>query len=69
MNASETNADDITGRVLQSLHDKPALNTPPLIAGDIGIEREEAERALHELHDQGKVRHTVMGWKLPRKQS
>lgn len=58
--------DEITSRVLQSLQEKPALNTPPLIAIDLGIEREEAERSLEELREAGKVRHTVMGWKLPR---
>lgn len=61
--------DDITARVLQSLHERPALNTPPLIAGDLGIEREEAEKALELLLTDGKVRHTVMGWKLPRQKS
>lgn len=58
--------DETTDRVLQSLQEKPALNTPPLIAIDLGIEREEAERALHELEADGKARQTVMGWKLPR---
>ena len=58
--------DDITTRVLQSLRERPALNTPPLIAGDLGIEREQAERALGNLLAEGRVRQTVMGWKLPR---
>jgi hypothetical protein len=58
--------EEITARVMQSLQEKPALNTPPLIAIDLGIEREEAERSLEELKAEGKVRQTVMGWKLPR---
>ena len=60
---------DFTDRVLQSLQEKPALNTPPLIAGDIGIEREQAEQALEQLKADGRVRQTVMGWKLPREKS
>ena len=61
-----TDHEEITASGLQSLHDKPALNTPPLIAIDLGIDREEAERSLEDLRAQGKVRQTVMGWKLPR---
>ena len=53
--------------VLDSLETKPALNTPALIAQNEGIEREDAEAGLEELLALGKVRQTVMGWKLPRK--
>ena len=65
--SAETN--DITTQVLQSLQERPALNTPPLIAGDLGIGREDAERALEALLAEGRVRQTVMGWKLPRQKS
>ena len=53
--------------VLDSLETKPALNTPALIAQNEGIEREDAEQGLEELLAVGRVRQTVMGWKLPRK--
>lgn len=53
--------------VLDSLETKPALNTPALIAQNEGIEREDAEQGLEELLALGRVRQTVMGWKLPRK--
>ena len=53
--------------VLDSLETKPALNTPALIAQNEGIEREDAEQGLEELLTLGRVRQTVMGWKLPRK--
>jgi hypothetical protein len=53
--------------VLDSLETKPALNTPALIAQNEGIEREAAEQGLEELLALGRVRQTVMGWKLPRK--
>lgn len=54
------------GLVLDSLETKPALNTPALIAQNEGIEREAAETALAELLAAGRVRQTVMGWKLAR---
>ena len=54
------------GLVLDSLATKPALNTPALIAQNEGIEREAAETALAELLAAGRVRQTVMGWKLAR---
>ena len=50
--------------VLESLETKPALNTPALIAQNEGMERQAAEAALGELLETGRVRQTVMGWKL-----
>lgn len=53
--------------VLDSLRDRPTLNTPALIAtGPVGerTERDEIERALDELVSAGLVRHRATGWKL-----
>ena len=61
-----TDADRAVERVLESLRERPALNTPALIAQDLGIERDEAERALETLKADGTVKQSVMGWKLPR---
>jgi len=52
---------------LESLQEKPALNTPALIAQNEGIERTDAEEGLAELKEAGMVRQGPMGWKLPRK--
>ena len=52
---------------LESLQEKPALNTPALIAQNEGIERAEAEAGLAELKAAELVREGPMGWKLPRK--
>lgn len=55
---------DDAGLVLESLETRPTLNTPTLIAQNEGMEREAAESALAELLQAGRVRQTVMGWKL-----
>lgn len=60
--SSELSAD--AGLVLESLETKPALNTPALIAQNEGMEREATEAALEELLAAGRVRQTMMGWKL-----
>lgn len=59
-------ADDTTERILESLRERPALNTPALIAQHLGIERDDTDRALEGLRADGLVKQSVMGWKLPR---
>ncbi len=61
-----TEADETTEQILESLRERPALNTPALIAQDLGIEREETTRILEALKADGVVKQSVMGWKLPR---
>jgi len=63
----ESSISETAQLVLASIQNHPARNTPPLIAQHEGLEREETETALAELLDAGLVRHTAMGWKLPRK--
>jgi DNA-binding IclR family transcriptional regulator len=61
------NTEDLTesaAAVLTSLREKPALNTPALIAMDQGVERDEAEAALAELRSAGLVNQSAMGWRL-----
>ena len=53
--------------VLESLTERPTLNTPALIAQHEGIEREQAETALAELVDLGLVKQSPLGWKLKRR--
>ena len=59
---------DTARKVLQSLEERPTLNTPSLIAmGPVvpdEIEKPEIETALNELIDAGKVIHNATGWKL-----
>ena len=51
--------------VLQSLQEKPNLNTPTLIAMDLdAADQGEVEAALNELIAAGKVKHRPTGWKL-----
>jgi DNA-binding IclR family transcriptional regulator len=61
-----TDADETTERILASLRERPALNTPALIAQDLGVDRDETTRILEGLKANGKVKQSVMGWKLPR---
>jgi DNA-binding IclR family transcriptional regulator len=61
-----TEADETTERVLESLRERPALNTPALIAQHLGIDRDETTRILEGLKADGAVKQSVMGWKLPR---
>lgn len=60
--------DDITQKVLESLRERPTLNTPALIAtGPFvpdDVERSEIEVALKRLVDEGRVLHRPTGWKL-----
>jgi hypothetical protein len=55
-------------QVLQSLQEKPTLNTPSLIAmGPVvpdSVEKAEIEAALEELIEAGEVKHNATGWKL-----
>lgn len=53
-------------RILESLRERPALNTPALIAQHLRIERDETTHILEGLKADGVVKQTVMGWKLPR---
>jgi hypothetical protein len=59
---------DTAQKVLQSLEEKPTLNTPSLIAmGPVvpdEIDKPEIEAALDELVASGKVKHGATGWKL-----
>ncbi len=63
---SDTN--HIAEAVIQSLREKPTLNTPTLIAGGgivpDHVERPEIEKALAALVSEGKVKHRATGWKL-----
>lgn len=53
--------------VLDSLRERPTLNTPSLIAtGPVGesTEKGEIEKALDELVEAGLVKHRATGWKV-----
>lgn len=52
-------------QVLQSLQEKPSLNTPTLIAMNVDhVEKAKIEAALDELIAAGEVVHNATGWKL-----
>jgi hypothetical protein len=63
-----TDLSNIAHAVLESLREKPALNTPTLIATGPhvpdGVGQPEVERALGELVEAGHVKSGPMGWKL-----
>jgi hypothetical protein len=60
-----TELSDTARQVLQSLQEKPSLNTPTLIAMNVsGVEKPEIEAALDELIAAGEVVHNATGWKL-----
>jgi hypothetical protein len=63
-----TDLSNTANAVLESLREKPALNTPPLIAGGPHVPDEvevtEVEQALGELVEAGHVKSGPMGWKL-----
>jgi hypothetical protein len=60
-----TELSETAQQVLQSLRDKPTLNTPTLIAMDLdSADKAEIEAALNELIAAGEVKHRPTGWKL-----